>query len=352
MASLVLPDGPETMTPAWVTTALRTRGLLTQAAVTSVTWQPLGGQGWTTQLARLALTYSLSEAGAPTTLVTKSSAREASTRHFFGRFYAREVAFYRWIAPAVPLRVPQCYYADYEAATHAHVLLLEDLAPARADDLLQGVSVDVAAAYTRCMAIFHAHWWEQPRLKAMAVHFPPHGVRFAEGYAANLARGLAVMRPYLTQTTCTLATALQRDRQVRWDRQRAVPQTLIHWDAHAANFLRPAGAGGAWAVVDWQNCMIGRGIWDIARFCVMSLPPAVRREAEADLVALYTATLAASGVRDFTFHQGLAHYRAVLPLLFAQQLRFFAGVQCWDETRRAWVEAITPRVVAALHDAA
>jgi hypothetical protein len=212
MVPIVIPNGPEAMTPAWLTTALRASGVTTRAAVTSVTWQPLGGQGRTTQLARLTLTYSRPEAGAPATLVTKSSAREASTRHFFGRFYAREVAFYRWVAPAVPLHVPHCYYADYEAALHAHVLLLEDLAPVRTDDLLQGVSVDIAAAYTRCMAIFHAHWWEQPRLKTLAVHFPPHGVRFAEGNAAHLARGLAVMRLYLSQKTCSLATTLRQDR--------------------------------------------------------------------------------------------------------------------------------------------
>lgn len=217
MAALTIPDGPQAMTPAWLTAALRVSGVLTDAVVTAVTRQPLGEQGWTTQMARLAVTYDTPETGLPATLVSKSSAREASTRSFFGRFYAREVAFYRWVAPEVPLRVPRCYYAAYEAATHAHVLLLEDLAPAKADDLLYGVSVDVAAAYTRCIAALHAYWWEQARLSGMVGHFPAHGVRFAEGYAAHLADGLAVMRPYLTQTTATLATRLQRDLQARWD---------------------------------------------------------------------------------------------------------------------------------------
>ena len=138
----------------------------------------------------------------------------------------------------------------------------------------------------------------------------------------------------------------------RWDAQYATPRTLIHWDAQAANFLRPARAGAVGAVVDWQNCVIGRGIWDIARFCAMSLPPAARRAAQEDLVALYAETLVAHGVQVYPFPQCFAHYQAVLPLLFAQQLRFFAGVQCWDAARRAWVEVITPRVVAALHEAA
>jgi aminoglycoside/choline kinase family phosphotransferase len=303
-------------------------------------------------MARLALTYDRPEAGVPTTLVVKSSARDASTRHFFRRFYAREVAFYRWVAPEAPLRVAQCYYADYDTATHAHILLLEDLVPAKADDLRQGVSVDVAAAYTRGMALFHAHWWEQACLAAMAGHFPAHGGRFAAGYEASLERGVAMLRPYLLQTTCTLATRLQRDLQARWDVQSAAPRTLIHWDAHAANFLQPLRIGDAWAVVDWQNCAVGRAIWDVARFCVMSLPPAVRREAQSDLVSLYVETLAAHGVRGYAFSRGFADYQAVLPLLFAQQLRFFAGVEYWNQARWAWVEAITPRIVAALHDAA
>ena len=104
--------------------------------------------------------------------------------------------------------------------------------------------------------------------------------------------------------------------------------------------------------MDWQNCVVGRGIWDVARFAVMSLPPAVRRAAQADLVALYAETLEAHGVQSYPFPQCFAHYQAVLPLLFAQQLRFFAGVQCWDVARRAWVEAVTPQVVAALYEAA
>ena len=350
-ASAIL-DGPEAMTPAWLTAALRASGALTDAVVTAVTWQPLSAQGWTTRMARLAVTYDAPSAGLPATLVAKSAAQDAGTRASFGRFYAREVAFYRQVAPEVPLRVPRCYYAAYEATTHTHVLLLEDLAPVLADDLLQGVSVDVAAAYTRGMAALHAHWWEHDRLSGLTRSFPAHGGRFAEGYAGALPCGLVVMRPWLTPTTGTLATALQRHLQARWDDQYAAPRTLVHWDAQAANFLRPARAGAVGAVVDWQNCVVGRGIWDIARFAVMSLPPAARRAAQADLVALYAETLGGHGVQGYSFPQCFAHYQAVFPLLFAQQLRFFAGVQCWNAARCAWVEAITPRVVAALHEAA
>jgi hypothetical protein len=84
----------------------------------------------------------------------------------------------------------------------------------------------------------------------------------------------------------------------------------------------------------------------------MSLAPAVRRAAQADLVTLYAETLHGHGVQDYPFPQCFADYQVVFPLLFAQQLRFFAGVHGWDTARRAWVEAVTPRVVAALQEAA
>ena len=352
MQELPIPDGPAAMTPAWLTAALRASGVLTDAVVTAVTWQPLRAQGWTTQMARLAMTYDTSVAGLPATLVAKSAAQDAHTRASLGRFYAREVAFYQWVASEGPLRVPRCYYAAYEVATHAHVLLLEDLAPILADDLLCGVSIDVAAAYTRAIAALHAHWWEHNQLAGLTRHFPAHGAQFAEGYAGALPRGVALMRPWLTPRTVSLATALQRHLQARWNTQYATPRTLIHRDAQAANFLRPARAGAVGAVVDWQHCVVGRGIWDIARFGVMSLSPAVWRAAQADLVVLYAETLQGHGVQGYPFPQCFADYQAVFPLLFAQQLRFFAGAQGWDTARRAWVEAVTPRVVAALQEAA
>ena len=108
MQALPIPDKPETMTPAWLTAALRASGIFTDAIVTAVTWQPLYAQGWTTQMARLVMTYRAPGNGLPATLVAKFAAQDAHTRVFFGRFYAREVAFYQSVAPEVPLRVPRC----------------------------------------------------------------------------------------------------------------------------------------------------------------------------------------------------------------------------------------------------
>lgn len=352
IASPDFPHGPEAMTPVWLTTALRSRGAIAEATVTSLTWEAIGAAGWTTRMARVTLIYDRPANGAPATLVAKFSAPDASTRAFFGRFYEREVFFYRWLAPCVPLRVPYCYHADYDPSTLAHVLLLEDMWPAAAGDSIGGISVDIAMEYTRRIAMLHAQLWECSKLDALLTRYPVPGATFAHGYAERFADGIKIMRPYLGSTTCGLAKRLQESLQERWTRQSTAPRTLIHWDAHAANLLLPSMNGGVFAVVDWQNWTVGRGIWDVTRFCILSLPVDERRAAERDIVALYTETLATLGVRDYSFATAMVDYQDAMPLQFAQQLRFFGSMRQWDDERRAWVAAITPRVVAALHDAA
>jgi Phosphotransferase enzyme family len=349
---LGIPAGPEAITLPWLTAALRSCGVVPAAEVTAITQVPIGGQGWTTRMTRIALTYNRSEAGAPSTLVVKFSAQDASTRRFFGRFYEREVFFYRSIAPHVPLRVPRCYYADDDRSTLAHVILLEDLAPAVAGDHINGITIDVAAEYARCIATLHAQWWESPQLAELLARYPAPGATFGRGYVERLGRGLAAMGPYLDRMTCRLAGRLQDGLQERWIRQSAAPQTLIQWDAHAANLMLSSPSGGALAVVDWQNWAVSRGIWDVTRFCVLSLPIDARRAAERDIVALYAETLASHGIHDYPFERAWTDYQDAMPLQFAQQVRFFGSMQHWTDERRAWVAAIAPRVVAALHDAA
>jgi Phosphotransferase enzyme family len=347
-----IPQAPEALTPEWLTTALRSGGASADAAVTAVSWGSVGEQGWTTRMARLTLTYDRAGDGMPATLMAKFSASDARTRHFFRRFYEREVFFYRVIAPLVPLRVPRCYFADYDPSAQAHVLLLEDMAPAAAGSMGSGVSVDVALEYTCRIAEAHAQWWESPALDALLVRFPVPGAEFSRGYAERFEAGIRVMSPHLDHATRSLAARLQTGLQERWRRQSTAPRTLIHWDAHAANFMLPSVHGGPFTVLDWQNWTVARGIWDVARFCILSLPIAVRREVECDVVARYTVTLARHGVRHYPLAQAMADYRDAMPLQFAQQLRFFGSMQHWDETHDAWVAAVTPRVVAALQDAA
>lgn len=351
-ARRAIPESPEALTPAWLTRVLRERGGIAEATITAIASEPIGMIGWSTHLARLRLAYDRVILGVPTTLIAKFSARDSHTRRFFGRFYEREVFFYRTLASRASVRTPRCYHADYDPLTQAHLLLLEDMAPAVAGDLCRGVGAEVALDYARQIARLHAQWWEVPELDALLQRYPSPGATFARRYSERLAQGIDVMRPYLDRTVCRLAERLQHSLHDRWTRQSLSPLTLIHWDAHAANTMLPSTGGGTLTILDWQNWTAGRGIWDVARYCILSLPIAERRAAEPAIIELYTKTLEQLGVPAYPTEQAIADYRDAMPLQFAQQLRFFASIQHWDDERRAWIAAITPRVAAALEDAA
>ncbi|UCG24852.1 MAG: hypothetical protein JSW55_02315, partial [Chloroflexota bacterium] len=52
-----IPEGPQALTPGWLTAVLRESGAIASAAVAAVKVEPLGDKGVNSQLARLRLTY-------------------------------------------------------------------------------------------------------------------------------------------------------------------------------------------------------------------------------------------------------------------------------------------------------
>src|SRR5689334_18445529 len=82
------------ITPAWLTAALRTWGVLKQAQVTTIAIQPLNyDQGMTSQLPRLYVQYSQAEPGAPHTLIAKLPSADPTVREIcftLTGHYARE----------------------------------------------------------------------------------------------------------------------------------------------------------------------------------------------------------------------------------------------------------------------
>ena len=333
------PPDLHSITPAWLD------AVIPNIAVTGLTLEPMGEQGLTADMGRLLLQQP---SGARVSVIAKCSSSDVGTRKQFRKFYEREVAFYREIAPASNLRVPRCLFAA--GAADSHLILLEDMRPSAPGDTVAGIDTEFCLAFATRIAGFHASWWGTEGLVQLREQFPAFGVSFASGYAKVLEVGLALLAPFLDASTVALARELSHGLQGRWDEQWAGPQTMVQWDSHASNVMRPTEQGGDWCVLDWQNCVVGSGIWDVTRFCVLSLPTAQRRDGERDIIATYARALADHGVLISPPSLWSA-YRRFMPLMFAQQLRFLTSITTWDETRLAWREAVVPRVVAALQDA-
>jgi len=84
------------------------------------------------------------------------------------------------------------------------------------------------------------------------------------------------------------------------------PQTLLHGDAHIGNlYFLPDAVG----FLDWQVVQRGQGMRDVSYFLINSVPTALRREEQRNLIGLYLATLAEHGVAAPAFDLAWEQYR-------------------------------------------
>ena len=369
-----LPAGPEELTPAWLTDALRGAGAVRRAMVARASWERIGeDRGFTGVLARVRLQYEGADAGedAPASLVAKfpmasreapsayrdARERDAAARRQHYERCAREVRFYREVAPRVPVPAPRAYYAAADDATGRVVLLLEDLRAARPGDVLQGCSAAEAALVVEAIAPFHARcragsdldalawpprWGGDPRARQDRYNqqVGPFLRRFGRQVPAPVRDLLDGLRTGYAHVLAALARA---------------PATLIHADLHLDNLLfNPPGMVPPVVVLDWQGLARGPGAIDLALFLFGSLAVEERRAAERALIGRYHALLVEHGVIGYTLDQLRDHCRLAL-------LWHLAGVVGWLGSaeverlvgrERALVEAAVEdgRLFAALLD--
>jgi hypothetical protein len=348
-----IPGDAASLTPVWLTAALRRAGALHHASVTSVRHDVVGEvQGFTGQVTRLRLTYDRDEPGAPVSLVAKLPAASAEVRaalHGFG-LYEREVCFYREIAaPGSP--APHAWLAESDPQTGASILLLEDLTAGRIGDNVGGCADEEAILAVSEIARFHAAWWNHPRLPRLPAFIPIA----PEAFQADCQ---ALWEPFRAKVGDLLPARLeaQAPRLLgrvadyrRW--LSGPPYTLAHGDFRLDNmFFGGTGAPRRFAVFDWQLSLLARGVSDVAYFAAFCLPPAQRRRLEQELVAVYHGQLAANGVTGYGREQCWHDYRISA---FGALLRVIVALAIVDystERGGALARALIERTDAMLAD--
>jgi aminoglycoside phosphotransferase (APT) family kinase protein len=337
-----LPVGPEELTPAWLTGVLRGGGVVRQATVVSASWERIGeDRGFTGVLARVHLRYEGAGAGedAPPSLVAKfplasreapsayrdAQERDAAARRQHYERCAREVRFYREVAPLVPVPAPRAYYAAADEATGRVVLLLEDLRAARPGDVLEGCSAAESALVVEAIAPFHARAWAGSDLDALA--WPPRwgGDPRArqERYNRQVGPFLRRFGPQVPAPVRDLLDGLRSGYAPVLAALAQAPATLIHADLHLDNLLfNPPSRVPPVVVLDWQGIARGAGAVDLALFLFGSLAVEERRAAERALLERYHARLVEHGVMGYTLDQLRDHCRLAL-------LWHLAGVVGW-----------------------
>lgn len=336
-----IPAEPDELTPAWLTAALRSTGVLTQTSVAELSVEIIGQEwGFTGIVSRVHPTYDQLDTGAPATLVAKfpnatgdtiSTYRKTQQRdpvaaqRYFERC-AREVWFYQRVTGLMPALTPQMYYGATDLTAGRFILLLEDLGHMRTGDALRGCSANDAEAVLQAMAPLHAHWWgggadtdlswapgwrgdPAARHERYNERVGPFLARFGDRIPDEVHELTRRLRPVYRDVIMELSGA---------------PSTLIHADLHLDNVL--FGPDGNALVIDWQTISQGPAAWDVAYLLFGSLDTVTRRGSERELVRGYHELLVRHGVQDYSREQLWHHLRLSLLCLLAGHVNWFATV--------------------------
>ncbi len=297
-----LPDHPDKFDPDWLA------GKLGRAAGSLRGWtlQPVG-TGQMGDSYRLVLDWA-GGSGRPATIIAKCPAADRQSRETGRRLhsYEVEVRWYERFAARAKIRVPHCYFTRLDAAGD-FVLLMEDVAPARAgDQLAGGTAAQVRLAISE-IAHLHNFRWNDPALVGI------DWLNYTRGNRGFLREFIAQCYPEwrrryagrLDREVLEMGAALVA-RLERYFGDRGAPLAITHNDLRLDNILFTDAAGRA-VIVDWQTIGAGAPMSDVA-YCIGTsfADPALRAGAEAGLVEHYVSLLTGSydgerAWRDYRF---------------------------------------------------
>jgi hypothetical protein len=139
-----LPATTKEISVEWLNEVLHENGFLGNNNIASLKHKVIGvGEGYTGDIARIHLTYDNDSQQLPVLLVAKLPTSYESARSVGLRLgiYAREIQFYKEIAPSSPIRIPYCYFGDIDSANDKYVLLLEDCSKYSQPDIWHWMSI-------------------------------------------------------------------------------------------------------------------------------------------------------------------------------------------------------------------
>lgn len=327
-AVVLIPRSPADVTPQWL-------GQVLQVGVDGVDVTPIG-TGQTGATYRVRVRYAESS-GLPTTFAIKLPSQDDSVRERVAIGYKSEHAFYTAIATHVDIPVPVCHYCEIADDGAEFAMLLGDMAPAQQGDQLGGCSVDEALLAVRALAGLHGPSWCDPKWADFpGISMPRANEDFAKGFGevAKMATDITLEKLGERMSAIDRDTLRESMSMVYpWLMTEQSRYALLHGDYRLDNMLfNPARTEVT--VVDWQTLGNGLPARDLAYFTGTSLVPALRAEADRQLVDAYFDELMRYGIGDYDRDACWRDYRLGMlqgPLLVVLGTAFATSTERGDE---------------------
>lgn len=270
------------------------------AVATSVRGESIG-TGQMSESRRLRVEYS-DPCDLPSTLIAKFPSQDPRSRAAgkATRCYEVEASFYRDLRDALDVGAPECYHVDYDAQADEFLLLLEDLAPCRQGDQIEGCSEHEAAACIDELVRLHGPLWNSPFLETLA-WLNRSGTNDRSASQALMMQVFpGFMQRYgdrLSREARHIGEEFVRD-SGGYFRRKLPHRTVVHADFRLDNLLfRGDGASDCGVgVVDFQTVTHACGVQDLSYFLGAGLTTELRRVHERALVQRWISGLAEYGV--------------------------------------------------------
>lgn len=289
--TLAVPRGPEDLTSEWLEHILAGAGIA--AAVEGYRWRRIGAhRGIGSRVVRIRLQLRPDDDRTPRSLVVKWPLELEPSRD-----EPNELRFYRDLAGRVPFRTPRCFYQARDPDRGGWILVLEDLDGLRELSDVAGVSVTDARTAVRCLAAFHASFWDRVASLDWVRDSRARIPLYEEWIEENLERGLAQAAGLVSPDRVDVAFRAARSFGSAVELLDRRPRTLVHLDFRADNMF--VDATGRLCLLDFEPLSRLRGPVDLATFIGTSLSHRVRRQHGRRLLDLYLQELRRHGVRGY-----------------------------------------------------
>ena len=268
--------------------------------------------------------------------------------------HRREYVYYRDIAPHCQVRVPSLLYGDLDADSHRFVLVLEDLGGMDAIPQSVGVGPERARRAIREIAGLQGRFWEatdDPALSACGAFLTTRESRIMQTlYLLTLPAAFERFGDSFTSATRALADAFGTRIVAHFAALADGPKTIVHGDYRGDNVLFGSANQDDLAVIDWQGCGIGCGMYDVAFFLGTSVTVDERRRIERDALGEYHEIVLRMGARNYSLDDCWRSYRrnmlgTLMPMVIGCGGLDMSDPKLVDQTRE-----LLARVLTAVED--
>ena len=265
-------------------------------------------------LFRCRLTGGKGRPADPASVIVKLPATDATPFRFakWLSLYRREYVFYRHVAPEARLRAPTLFYGDFDERSHRFVLVIEDLGEMEMIPQFAAADPPRALAAVREIAQFQGRFWEGADAPALA-----HCGEFLNArerrimqmvYMLTAAPALDRFGDLFPASMRRLAVNFGSRIEAHFAAVAKGPKTIVHGDYRSENMMFEKNAEDL-AIIDWQGCGLGCGMFDVSYFLGTSVSIDNRRRIEREAVETYHDAVCRAGAADYTLDDCWRSYR-------------------------------------------